>query len=260
MIKFGYMEFYESWREENQTVSCHADCNHFYPPHYHSNAEIYVCVSGAQKVTVNGVGYEVKSGEAVIIDNYAIHSYDLSRINDEDYVIIVPPNLLGEFKRLKGGLKIANPIIKDEKLVAEFAHICKYALLPVFSDETAFAAINYIFALAFTELGLTDEKYANDETLMRKILQFVDDNFKEKLSLGLIAKELGYSREYVSRVFHRYMKRGLNDYINERRLDYISRADKTRKKTELALESGFSSMQTYYRALNKYNIKSRQML
>ena len=126
------MEFYESWREENQTVSCNADCNHFYPPHYHSNAEIYVCVSGAQKVTVNGVGYEVKSGEAVIIDNYAIHSYDLSRINDEDYVIIVPPHLLGEFKRLKGGLKIANPIIKDEKLVAEFAHICKFALLPVF--------------------------------------------------------------------------------------------------------------------------------
>ena len=254
------MEFYESWREENQTVSCNAECNHFYPPHYHSNAEIYVCVSGEQKITVNGESYEVKSGEAAIIDNYAIHSYDLSRINDEDYVVIVPPPLLGEFKRLKNGLKIANPVIRDEKLVAEFAHICKYAFLPVLSDEVAFAAINYIFALAFTKLELTDEKYANDETLMRKILQFVDDNFKEKLSLERIAKELGYSREYVSRVFHRYMKRGLNDYINERRLDYISRADKTRKKTELALESGFSSMQTYYRALNKYNLKSRQRL
>lgn len=86
---------------------------------------------------------------------------------------------------------------------------------------------------------------------MFKILQYVDGIFKEKLSLERIARNLGYSREYISRVFHRYMKRGLNDYINERRLDYISRADKTRKISELALEAGFSSMQTYYRALNR---------
>lgn len=246
------MEFYEYWREENQTVSCHVDCNHVYPSHYHANAEIYVCVNGRQKITVNGVTYDVKNGDAVIIDGYAIHSYDLSLINKEDYVIIVPPAMSGEFKRLKRGLKIAVPVISDEKLVAELAHICKYALLPVLSDEIAFAATNYIFSLIFAKLELSQEKYATDETLMRKILQYVDDNFKEKLSLEVIAKNLGYSREYVSRVFHRYMKRGLNEYINERRLDYISRADKTRKKTELALESGFSSMQTYYRALKKY--------
>ena len=245
------MEFYEYWQEKKQCVSCNAKCNHFYPPHYHSNAEIYVCVSGEQKITINDVTYEVKSGEAVIIDSYAIHSYDISILNGEDYVIIIPPALLGEFKRLKGGLRIANPVIKDEKLVTEFAHICKYAFLPVYSDEVAFAATNYIFALAFTQLELTDEKYAGDETLMRKILQYVDKNFKEQLSLTRIAKDLGYSREYISRVFHRYMKRGLNEYINERRLDYIARADKTRKKTELALEAGFSSMQTYYRSLSR---------
>ena len=152
---------------------------------------------------------------------------------------------------MKGDLRIANPVIKDEKLVAEFAHICKYAFLPVLSDEIAFAATNYILSLAFTKLELTDEKCVGEETLMHRILQYIDDNFKEKLPLSRLAKELGYSREYISRVFHRYMKRGLNDYINERRLDYIANADKTRKKTELALESGFSSMQTYYRALSR---------
>lgn len=245
------MEFYEYWQDKNLTISCATKRNHSYPSHYHSNVEIYICVNGEQKITINGVTYAVKCGEAAIIDSYAIHSYDLSTINDEDYVIIIPSALLGEFKRLKGDLKIANPIIKDKELIAEFTHVCKYAFLPVLSDEIAVAATNYIFSLAFTKLELTNEKYANDETLMFKILQYVDGNFKEKLSLELIARNLGYSREYISRVFHRYMKRGLNDYINERRLDYISRADKTRKISELALEAGFSSMQTYYRALNR---------
>lgn len=251
MIKFSYMEFYEYWQEKNHSISCTDRGDRFYPSHYHSNVEIYVCVNGEQKITVNGVTYHIKNGEAAVIDSYAIHSYDLSRINAEDYVIIAPPFTLNEFKRLKGNLRISNPVIKDKSLVDEFAHICKYAFLPVLSNEIAIAATNYILSLAFTKLELTDEKCVEYETLMHRTLQYIDENFKEKLSLARIAKDLGYSREYISRVFHRYMKRGLNDYINERRLDYISSGDKMRKKTELALEAGFSSMQTYYRALNR---------
>lgn len=243
------MEFYEYWHDQNSSTICTDKGDRFYPAHYHSNVEIYVCVKGKQILTINGVSYPVKSGQAAIIDSYAIHSYDISCLNPEDYVIITPPLALDMLKRQKGDLRIANPIIDDEKLVEEFAHICQFAFLPVSSKEIAAVATDYLLSLAFTKLELTNEKCLNDETLMHQILEYIDKNFKEKISLSRLAKDLGYSREYLSRVFHHYMKRGLNEYINERRLRYIATTAQAGKKTEIALEAGFSSMQTYYRAL-----------
>lgn len=107
--------------------------------------------------------------------------------------------------------------------------------------------------LALLSEGATfvERKERGDEALVRKILLYIQAHYRDEVSRGVLAKALGYTEAHISRVFHRYISKGIAEYINELRLEYIRQRRKAGdKRTELALlyEAGFNSQQTYYRA------------
>ena len=91
-----------------------------------------------------------------------------------------------------------------------------------------------------------------DETqLIRAVLSYLSEHFREDVSLPVIARKFGYAQAYVSRVFHRYTNTGLPRYVNRLRLNYIEtrrRNDPSASLTDLIFDAGFKSIPTYYRA------------
>ncbi|MBQ9756325.1 MAG: helix-turn-helix domain-containing protein, partial [Clostridia bacterium] len=76
------------------------------------------------------------------------------------------------------------------------------------------------------------------------------DNFRSEITLSGLAKEFGYSVEHVSRVFHKYLKTGIPEYVNGLRLNCVEqlvKAHPEKKITEIIFDSGFNSIQSYYR-------------
>ena len=109
-----------------------------------------------------------------------------------------------------------------------------------------------IMALILAKNPLTAGEGGTENELINKILSYVENNFKEDITLKTLSKYFGYAEGHLSRVFHRYVKISFPRYVNQRRIDYIQQKQQSENKalSQLIFESGFKSFQTYYRTKN----------
>ncbi|MBQ8432513.1 MAG: helix-turn-helix transcriptional regulator [Clostridia bacterium] len=109
--------------------------------------------------------------------------------------------------------------------------------------------IRVILGTALRHITLENGKPQGDIDLPTKLLLYINEHFKEDLSTEGIAKEMGYSRRYVVECFHSNFQIGINRYINTVRLKnaLLMMRENKHTVTECAMESGFSSLRTFYR-------------
>lgn len=89
---------------------------------------------------------------------------------------------------------------------------------------------------------------------LRRITEFVNENFSEPITLDMIANETGLSRYYISHLFKELMNTTFIGYLNELRL---SRAAMLLTTTdipviEIAGMSGFNNISNFNRAFKMY--------
>ena len=248
--------FYEVRKNENQ-ILVRRNASYEFPPHFHLDLEVVVVRRGRQAVRVNGVEYAVENGGVIVIDSYDVHEYQKGKEGDgDDCVVVIPYRYLSVWNERRGDFRVANPVIEDEKLSDELLRIVDGYLRKEDSETVKVAAMGLFLARLAQCVEFTGQKENDERTLMRKILAYVQGNFREDATLKAVARALGYTEAHISRVFHRYIKTGLSKYVNGLRLEYIDglkkKGDK-RKMTELIYEAGFKSQQTYYRC--RANVK-----
>ena len=246
-------EFYEKVREENDIYVNRTCTSHVYPAHFHINTEILVVNKGGYDITVCGRKCYVGEGDIAVIDSYDTHSYDryTGGSDRDDMVMIVPYNLVRNLLQDESGKRISEPVIHAPGLCRELLDIADKYISTDSSPFVRSAAATLIFSRIAELAEFGDKKGRGDAALLRRILGYLQDNFKGDVTRASIANALGYTEAHISRVFHSYTGRGLKEYLNGLRLSYIdecvAKGDK-RSLTELIFEAGFGSQQTYYRA------------
>lgn len=89
----------------------------------------------------------------------------------------------------------------------------------------------------------------NQNKLMNKILQFIEDNLENTLLVEDIAAEAGYSEFYFSRLFREYMGVSVMEYIKKRKMIKASEMILAGKKIiDVALLFGWQSHAGFSRA------------
>lgn len=90
--------------------------------------------------------------------------------------------------------------------------------------------------------------------LIRNILQYIELNYKEDISLMMLGEQFQISANYISRLFKQEVKRGLFDYINEIRIQKAKELlkDYQYKIYEVAELVGFNSQVHFTIVFNKY--------
>lgn len=83
--------------------------------------------------------------------------------------------------------------------------------------------------------------------------EFIKANYMENISLDQIAEVLSYNRTYLSEVFKKKRGIGIFEYLRQIRLEHALQELRESEKsvTEIALESGFSSVQVFHRIFSK---------
>ncbi len=247
--------YYERFRDDEEIFELSFDRALTFPPHFHESVEIVAVGNGSYGVTLNGKNYELGKYSVFFADSYDVHSYEYFTGDFHDNVfLLIPAKFLVGFKELKNGKRVTENVVKSEKLYGEILGIAKNYLSPHRDDETVLkAGTDLVLSLVSPFLGLSGEN-KDDDSLIRKILVYAQENFKDGASLHDLAKKSGYSKEHLSRTFHKYIKRGFPDYVNSLRLDYVEkelRAGGDKKITTLLFDAGFNSIQAYYRAKSK---------
>ncbi|PKM72410.1 MAG: AraC family transcriptional regulator [Firmicutes bacterium HGW-Firmicutes-16] len=84
-------------------------------------------------------------------------------------------------------------------------------------------------------------------------LDYIEDQLAEEIKIEELSRLAALSQFYYQRLFSRLVKRSVNDYIKLRRLARASEAlkDKSVRILDVALDSGFSSHETFTRSFKE---------
>lgn len=245
--------FYEKHRDDYDALAVQRNKNNTYPAHFHNSLEIFLVKHGRYEVQLNDSRYEVTDGSVLVVDSFDIHSYNALEKHAvrDTCVLIIPYKYLNRFWATRKDRRIANALICDTAFCARLMRFSDEFLCDGQSEAVERAAVELFLAMLAERLEFVESRSGDDRVLMRHILIYIQENYRQNLTRASIARALGYTEAHISRVFHRYLQIGISEYINNLRLAYIARlrADGDKRPTgELIFEAGFGSQQTYYRA------------
>lgn len=92
-----------------------------------------------------------------------------------------------------------------------------------------------------------------NNTVVEKIVAYIEEHLNEDLSLDSIAKDLNYSKFYISRVFAKETNCTIYKYIQGRRLTLAAQKLVETKKpiVEIAYEAHYNSQQAFTLAFHQ---------
>ena len=84
---------------------------------------------------------------------------------------------------------------------------------------------------------------------LKYVMNYINHNFTEELSLDTLAAIAGYSKFHFSRLFKKYNNMSCIQYINCKRIKMAEQllCDPEISVTDIAMRSGFSSITTFNR-------------
>ncbi len=227
---------------------------YLYAPHFHYNIEVLIVKRGKHTITCNGKQYVVQSGDIALFDCYDIHSYDadFGGENKDDCVVILPLDYATRYVQEKNDRTLTSPIVHNPKLAEGLLELIDRGLSKSLHEKSLLSAYTQLFfALLFPYLQFAPKREKDAaNTLIHQILFYVNHHFTSPLTLSSIAKDLGYTEAHLSRTFHRYLRIGIPEFINNMRLAAVQRQlrhNPNKKLVDVVKECGFQSMQTYYR-------------
>ncbi len=230
--------------------------------HFHSPIELYFVFGGEMEVFVNDKRRVLRAGEMSVALSYDAHSYR-TVTHSRSGVLIVPPRLCEEFMIAVRNKKTASPFLSDPEAISIiFDALAKLRECP----DNPLKRIGYLYVILGTLLDhLTLEPTAKpvDTHLSSRLLFYINEHYREDINLTALATALGYSREYISRYFKSSFHIGLSRYISFIRLRAAVALMQERKHsiTYCAMESGFNSMRTFYRAFfEEFHCSPREYL
>lgn len=233
-----------------------------YPSHFHKKPEITYLTEGCCKSVINQTEFFAEKDDILYVPEYYPHSYETTE--DAHRLVVVP---VPEFKTDVDNL-LSNktfPCLLDDK---EYNRTKILPLLQeILSDQNnsniKFTAKKMILK-SYTGVfyGKLYDKYGNRlvdrkkqiETLTN-ILIYLDENYKNNISLESLSDKFGYNKFYFSKLFNACVGDNLKNHVNNIRVQNFTKIyaeDTSANIMNLALSLGFDSMPSFYRAFKRF--------
>ena len=224
-------------------------------PHLHNALEIVCITSGTLELGVGQELYHMKKGDIGFVFPDIIHHYQVLTpgVNKATY-LIASPFTIGKFAEIMQTMAPEYPVIKAEKVEPEVYRVINAILETKQSDIiVAQAYLQIVLARCVGKLNLVEKSHVGSKDLIYQTVSYISANFKKKLSLEEMAKDLGVSKYVLSRLFSKTFHRNFNQYLNDARLNYAChRLENTSDSiTNICLDSGFESQRTFNRVFKE---------
>ena len=216
---------------------------------FHSQIELYFIDEGEMEVWLNDKYIILRAGEMSVALSYDAHAYKTPE-SSRSSVLIIPPYMCEEFIAATRTKKSTNPFICDPQTVKRIKYCYEQIKRDNINDIEKLGYIYVILGIVMENVFLENTTDAHDPSFSSKILLYINENFKNGLTPSQIATHFGYSQSYMSRYFKSNFNITLVKYITIVKLKnaIMLMHENKYSTTYCSLESGFSSMRTFYRA------------
>lgn len=228
--------FYKEWKNDKGKF------------HFHSQIELYFVDEGEMEVTVGNLSQKLSKGEMSIALSFVPHGYFTPKSSSSG-ALIIPTMLCEEFIRETEDKHAVNPFITDKDTVKKIRKYARELTREGINKIERDGYIYVILGIIMDSLCFEKLKEPLDSTFASRILFYVNENYKSEISLAKLATHFGYSESYISHYFKARFNVTFNKYLKLIRLKeaLLLMRDKSNSITYCALESGFSSVRTFYR-------------
>lgn len=211
--------------------------------HFHRAVELIYCIKRPKPIIVGGRETMLGEGELLFVPPLVSHAYPT--VEDHHALCIVMPVLYSDILEQQiAKREFAEYIIKDAAAEDIFSHMkmlekCDMSLLKQ-------SIYTYILARCIEILPLCDSDKKQKAEFSVRVLKYIEEHYKEKLTSSHTAKALGYTPCYFSSLFNQNFKSSFNAYLNMVRINKAIPMLKKETMSVIAESVGFNSFQSFY--------------
>lgn len=217
--------------------------------HFHNSLEMVYIEQGSFHAIIDGNSYHPVAHEILFVPPLSSHI-----ICDADSVSItltIPPNWLSMYTQSINNQTFPT-ILSDTEYNKQVILPLFKALLNGHSNTNPFhcySLVYSLFATIFDCYPLIKKPLEKEGRLILDIINYLNENFKQPITLDSLAKRFHYSKFHFSKLFDKYFHCTLKYYLNTLRVNYVAENLHTSQLslTELIYEAGFNSSSTFYR-------------
>lgn len=241
-----------------------------YAPHWHNALEIICPIENYYDVIIGENSYHINPGEILIIPSGEIHQlqapdsgtrfifmFDLSAISG-----------LNGFSNIQSIMaqplfitNTSHPYIHDDlyRLLMQISN--EYFGMDAFKELTIFSLlINFFVHIGNNHINNSQffpnvRVYKQKEYIQKfnDVMDYIDTHYMDELTLEDVASTIGFSKYHFTRLFKQYTNTTFYDYLSFKRIkvaeSLLMQPDLS--ITEIALQSGFSSISTFNRCFKQ---------
>ena len=226
--------------------------------HWHQSLEIIMPIKGAADLWINGKEECLKEGDFYIINSKDIHQVKNHGQYYEGYVLQIKSSFLtnsyGKEIRFE---QINNPSIKDkvksiiEDLWEAYQREEDYERLHLYGDT-----YSLLYLLLSTQLDKKETSIIKSSKYRQRVADiayYIEEHYKDDLSIDVIAKHYSLSKGYLSKLFKENLGLTLGEYVTKTRLQkaYQSLIETDEAIIDIAYEHGFPNLKSFYNAFKK---------
>lgn len=236
--------FHQKWNSKgNYNYNANTYFNTDWMPHFHKNFELIYVLDGKLLLTVNGNTELMEAGDYALILSNQVHSFQ-SEGRSNIWIAIFSEQFVPHFANYVEKSEGKRSVFRCEESVHAFVlENLLYAESSITMKKACFYALcdQYL-----RQIPLTERKSCNDDLICR-VLDYVEEHYRENISLTSVADHFGYEYHYLSRILNQGYHIRFSTLVNEYRVDRAIRLLETTDKsiTDVALESGFQSIRNF---------------
>ena len=217
--------------------------------HLHKELEIIYVRKGKAVAYADKNSYLLSAGDMFIAFPNQVHYYRTVS-KGEFMVLIFSPDILydisSKISKSKPDINCFTPLA-DENLKDIFDRI--YSLDGEYKNIAISGYLNVVMSRILPKLRLQTVDTENNSAFFN-VIDFCTRNFKDDITLDIVAEELHLSKYYISRLINNRLKQNFNEYINNLRISEacnLLRATDA-KIADISEDVGFGTIRSFNRA------------
>ncbi len=257
---------YVTYPDDSSVRIWYSDVPWRYENHDHSAVEILLTLEGVVTYTVENTVFQVRKGEVLIIPPDMPHSLTMEE-GSSRYLFLFEPDGIMVMRDIKsmamyfnkpfhlrdgseGHVRIRELLLRAqdayEKRELMWNTVCYSSILQIYAT----LGQHYLSGIR----PRPDDGVRNmDSEVITAVMTYINNHYREELSLEDVARFAGFSRYYFSRSFKRQTGYSFKDYLCQKRLqvamDLLIRTNRSMR--DVAIDSGFGSVATFNRVFRE---------
>lgn len=257
---------YVTYPEDSSFRIWYSDRPWRYEAHEHSAVEIVLTLEGAVDYETEGKTWHVAENDIIVIPPGMPHSLNMGEHSRRHLFLFEPDAIYGmrDVKSVAAGFNKVFLLNDGSAAHTEIRQLLMKTVEAYNEQDFMWNTVCYSYMMQMYAIlgqlyltgarGVRRPSQTNPESeIITGAMTYIDNHYREDLTLDDIAAFAGFSRFYFSRCFKKQTGSSFKDYLCQKRLqvamDLLIRTNKSMR--DIAVESGFGSVATFNRTFRE---------